>query len=1214
MPNLLLDYAFSSTSVANPDGSFPVAVSGATVVPGPGVTPIGELPQAIDLGTDGRATVDLTGIGINLRRFCVRIVFQARATMAARQNLVECDLLPFAMFLGPGAGEGEIALTTTVATEAHGWSGPSTIFAKPLRAGVWYSADLVYDNDTAGVFVDGNLASVHAFPQGRIAPFPGSNLYIGSWVDGLRDHFDGLMAGLQLYDNIPPQLESLLDESRSQAEWFTTYKYELVKNRIDLGAPTAAPAYDAATGAYLHPREHGLIMYHDSMGVAFEMHGAIHEFYLSYNDKAELGYLVSDEGIATNPGGSKNVFSRGALYWSPATGTVPVLGQIFLEYEQFGESSHAIGFPVGPATPIAGGLEQEFQGGRMYLRDGATDAHEVHGAILAKFLGTGGTVQWGFPITHESDVLKDGTSVGRFSEFESTTIYWTPTVGAFEVHGDIRRKYQEVGGPGGELGFPISDEGDIPSVAGPGKYNCFQNGSLLWYGSYDTMVVARPFAVRLGRINTRESEGWTMGQNDVYIRLGLQVDSALAYSARQPSTGAWGGHNNVNVDFEIPVVVVPNTPAKTVVFTVDVWESDNGAPFGGGDDHLGLLSRELNMANGWGMRDHHGVFQSGRFSMIHNISWSVIPKVDVRHLSEIQKFWNVENIGTSSLSYQQYASAFRDVDSEPEWWDATDWLEKAFYELCIEGVAKKGNCFGMSLEAIYARKNMSLFGLPIDRFTEWDTVVGEFNVKQCYQLGSRPIWWFVSEFLTGNTHSPQDVFLRTRREFSRGNHPVLCLAQNYDFSGAPHCVLPVRWDDSGKPWRMEICDPSEPGRLRDLTIDPDNNAFEYVGDDTYRGTAWSGGRLHFMPFSLLSSRPRTPLWDAVLWILEGTVILVGDDATTTALTDRNGNDLEGFGPRALETLQAGQRLDNYFVQYKGYDGLARPTAYDSSIAAPTGTTARARARGMLPGELLLRRRPQSEFVRSRAAPAASAAAHLPLGSLLGDRRARRMMQELRIQPTVLESVRNRAAHFVVNDPAAMARLTPALQDILRQLSRGTGTDDYSHQTSGARDGAFKYVLKYAASEFRMEADLLERETHTVHVADLGSSKNVIRITAERSKLATLQFSTRMGAGADEVTVTMEGVPLDPNGELALNVKPGLGGLELLTGVPETPEATVSVDATVDGRRVLRRFAMPLTGGVRVKLSQVLGDSEMSVSRIERLFGPVVASQTLRSTM
>src|SRR5690606_14428435 len=166
------------------------------------------------------------------------------------------------------------------------------------------------------------------------------------------------------------------------------------------------------------------------------------------------------------------------------------------------------GFPTKSQRSIAGGLEQEFQGCRMYYRHGAPQAHEVHGSILTRLLAMGGGAKWGYPGTTERGI-KNGTSViGKFSEFETCTIYWSGATGAYEVHGDIRRKYHELGGPLSDLGFPTSNEADIPNYAGAGRANTFQKGSILWYGNYDSVKVARPFRVWIGRIDSKESEGF----------------------------------------------------------------------------------------------------------------------------------------------------------------------------------------------------------------------------------------------------------------------------------------------------------------------------------------------------------------------------------------------------------------------------------------------------------------------------------------------------------------------------------------------------------------------------------------------------------------------------------------------------------------------------------------------------------------------------------
>ena len=1214
MGDMLLDYLLTKAAVTNADGSYPINFTGCTVVPGPGAIPSGQFDNALDFGAAGKGSTVLTNLKVNPKRFAIRVVFQAKGAVTARQNLVESNLLPFSINLVPGAKSGEITLCTTVFPKAHGWSGATTQFSAALKPGVWYTADLVYDNDTVGVFVDGEIVSVHAFPQGNIDLLPGNQLFIGTWVDGARDHFNGLIAAVQWFADVPPELESRLDERRQNPEWFTTYKYELLKPRLNFGSAKSAPAYNASMDAYLQPYDGGAIMYHDGTGIAFEMHGDILKFYNAFADKASLGYLVSDEGNTTHAGGRKNIFSKGGIYWSPATGAVPVTGRIYLDYENFGESS-LIGFPTQAAHGVAGGFEQIFQGARMYYRTGATNAHEVHGAILDKFLATGGVGAWGYPITNETD-LKNGASVmGKFSEFENCTIYWSGATGAFEVHGDIRVKYKDMGGPSGEMGFPITDEGAIPGAAGA-RYSCFQNGSLLWYGSFDSIIVARPFRLFLGRIDTKESEGAFMGQNDVYIKVTVKVGANLIYNQRHPQSGDSDGHNVVDFNVNIPNTITPNSPNTVVTFGIDVWESDGGAPFGGGDDHLGVYSHDLTMANGWGLRENQGIFNSGSFSMINSITWSVKPQVNVSLLSETEKFWGVKNRGTSQISKPQYAAAFRDVDSDPEWWDVTDWLDAAFYELVVKGLAANGNCFGMSLESIYARKNMSIFSLPTNRFTNWDTVVNEFNVKHCYQVGAGPIWWFVDEFLSGKTHDPKAVFERTRAEFSIGNSPVICIAQNYDFSGAPHCILPVAWDSSSKPWRITICDPNFPNALRQLNVNPDDNTYDYDGGNKYHGGEWSGGRLHYTPFCLVNSKPRTPIWDAILLLLAGTILILGDDTETTSLTDRNGNDLDGFGSRAMDTLRASRHLDDFFVQAKGYDADT-PSVHAAVHLAELNAVAHGvfvqqpRSKGTVPGEIFMRREPATQFRPAGTKVSSVAATHLTVGALLADNRMQPVMNEVRAQPTVLRSIQNRSAHNVVNDAATMAKLSPALQDQLKTVALATGTADFKHTMRGVRNGTFGYALKRGLTEVRIQADQQGGDVHTLGASDLGSSKSVVSLTSSRDKRATVQLAHKLGVERDELKIRLDGVPVQAGKPLMINSRPGLGGLELVGSA--SADVTMTVEATLDGKKITRRSSLPLGDGVRVKVSQVLSDSTVNVSQINQMFGQVIASHMIKMT-
>ncbi len=1212
MPITLLDYTLDSTTVSNPDGSFPLTIDDATIVSGPGATAAGNYPDALNLGALGKGVLDVSALALDRRQFILRVVFQANGAVTARANLLESNRLPFALYLVPRSST-EFDLVASVSPVVHGWRAATSRFAAGLKPGLWYIADLVYDIDTVALFVDEAIVSVHAFWWGAIDEIPGHDLFVGTWVDGTRDHFDGKIAAIKWLAGIPDALQAQLDERRSHPEWFITHKLESLRERLDLGEPLAAIAYQWGSGAYLQHYQHGALMYHDSVGMAFEMYGAIYALYRSLRNASALGYLVTDEAPSTNPSGRKSVFSKGAIYWSDATGAMPVLGQIYLDYEALGEA-RAIGFPLHPARSIPGGLEQEFQDARMYHKTGQPNAHEVHGAIVAKYLASGGPAVWGFPITHETDARKRTSSpsdrrslfvtIGKFSEFERCTIYWSSATGAFEVHGDIRQKFRDLGGPGGDLGFPTSDETDIPGVAG-GRFNTFQNGSLLWYGSADSIVIARPFRLRIGRINAKESEGWLMGQNDMYIYIKVMDGPQVVYDQRRPSSGDWGGDNIVDVDFTIPVVITPNA-TKTVTLSVDVWEADPGA-----DDHLGKWTKVLDTSNGWGLNENGGILNSGPFSKINSITAAVQPVVDPASLSEIEKFWGVKNKGTDDLSYQQYAAAFSNVDSETEWWDVTDWLDKAFYELVVKDLAESGNCFGMSLEAIYSRKGRSLFSMPLNRFRTWSVIEPEVNVRHCYQVGAGPIWWFVGEFLTGNTHDPKDVFTRTRDEFNRGNHPVICIAQNYDFSGAPHCILPIAWDSSSKPWRITICDPNFPEELKTLTVDPDDNEFEYVGSNTYHGGEWTGGRFHYMPYSLVSTSPRTPIWDAIVLILVGTIIILGEDAQTESLTDGDGRDLDAQGNRARQLLQRGDALAGFFVPFKGYDQATRARATPRRVPAPRRI--KLRGKGTVPGEILLRRRLDSdEKIVGPAGVDLSALAHLPLAELTSTRSFRAIHSALFGDARPAGRLASRALYHLANDPAALRKLNADARKIIRTAASEALPGDFRHSVVGLRRGAFDYSVKHGLSEFRFDSSLTLSERMQVAVDRLGTSANAIQVKANRDKVMRFEVANKLGVAGDHVRITVEQITLSAAAPLQLNLKPGLGGLELLTN-GERVESLIDLRAIIDGKAIRRTFRVPIEGGVRLKLSNVLSQRTLGVSRIDNLFGPPRDANIVMST-
>jgi hypothetical protein len=91
---------------------------------------------------------------------------------------------------------------------------------------------------------------------------------------------------------------------------------------------------------------------------------------------------------------------------------------------------------------------------------------------------------------------------------------------AFEVHGDIRAKYDALGGGAGPLGLPLTDETTAPD--GVGRYNHFENGSIYWTPRTGPMMVR-------GAVRDRwAASGWERGP------LGYPVEDQHRMALRGP--------------------------------------------------------------------------------------------------------------------------------------------------------------------------------------------------------------------------------------------------------------------------------------------------------------------------------------------------------------------------------------------------------------------------------------------------------------------------------------------------------------------------------------------------------------------------------------------------------------------------------------------------------------------------------------------------------
>ncbi|MFP5218321.1 MAG: SpoIID/LytB domain-containing protein [Actinomycetes bacterium] len=152
-----------------------------------------------------------------------------------------------------------------------------------------------------------------------------------------------------------------------------------------------------------------------------------------------------------------------------------LVSPIDTKWLQLGGAGGLLGSPIAPEAQLVGGRFRPYQRGNIYWT-AAQGAHETHGAILQHY----GRHRWeggvlGYPVTDEM-TTPDGR--GRYNHFERGSVYWTPSTGAWEVHGSIRAAWQRLRWELGPLGYPVTDERTAPD--GAGRYNHFERGSVYW--------------------------------------------------------------------------------------------------------------------------------------------------------------------------------------------------------------------------------------------------------------------------------------------------------------------------------------------------------------------------------------------------------------------------------------------------------------------------------------------------------------------------------------------------------------------------------------------------------------------------------------------------------------------------------------------------------------------------------------------------------------
>ena len=205
--------------------------------------------------------------------------------------------------------------------------------------------------------------------------------------------------------------------------------------------------------------------------------------WLALGGESFFGPVLSNTTADPDGGGTRQQFANGMLYDTPGRGAFfvgPSIEQKWLSATATGDYVRtSVGMPVGDTFSTAeGGQAQRFEFGVAVIRADRR-GFAVYGAIYADCAQFGDLSSAGNqPFLGLPNSDEQVNAFGRFQGFDGADIYWTPALGAHEVHGEIRRHWYALGGAAGFLGLPITDELGMPD--GVGRLNRFQGGLICW--------------------------------------------------------------------------------------------------------------------------------------------------------------------------------------------------------------------------------------------------------------------------------------------------------------------------------------------------------------------------------------------------------------------------------------------------------------------------------------------------------------------------------------------------------------------------------------------------------------------------------------------------------------------------------------------------------------------------------------------------------------
>ena len=257
-----------------------------------------------------------------------------------------------------------------------------------------------------------------------------------------------------------------------------------------LGYPTGPASCGATQTECTQVFENGVAAYSASTSIQTIPGGAMAAAWIGLGSSGgALGYPTSALICGLKDGGCFQMFVKGALMYSPATGAQPsLLGPIRNLWQKQGFENGPLSYPASGVICglIGGGCFQNYVGGSV-MWSPASGAHSMpFGPVRDAWSASGfenGIL--GYPTTEQACGLRDG---GCFQNFANGTVMYSPATGAQAMSSaPIRDKWATTGFEGGTLGYPTS--GAICGLRNGGCFQNFEKGTILWSAASGAQVM-----------------------------------------------------------------------------------------------------------------------------------------------------------------------------------------------------------------------------------------------------------------------------------------------------------------------------------------------------------------------------------------------------------------------------------------------------------------------------------------------------------------------------------------------------------------------------------------------------------------------------------------------------------------------------------------------------------------------------------------------------